>query len=59
MSQAPKITLLGSNSGRNAGDAAILAAIMGAITEQLGPDVEFEVPTTNPKFVEGLSLIHI
>lgn len=49
----PKITLLGSNSGRNAGDAAILAAIMGSITKELGPDVEFEVPTTNPGFVEG------
>lgn len=51
--KAPKITLLGSNSGRNAGDAAILAAIMGAITKKLGSDVQFEVPTPNPKFVES------
>lgn len=51
--KAPKITLLGSNSGRNAGDAAILAAIMGAITKKLGPDVQFEVPTPNPRFVES------
>ena len=48
----PKITLLGSNSGRNAGDAAILAAIMSALSRDLGEDTQFEVPTTNPRFVE-------
>jgi len=45
-----KITLLGSNSGRNAGDAAILATIISEISGVF-PDVEFEVPTTNPKYI--------
>ncbi|MCB0345230.1 MAG: polysaccharide pyruvyl transferase family protein [Bdellovibrionales bacterium] len=48
-----KFTLLGSNSGRNAGDAAILASIMGTLSSQIDGDVEFEVPTTNPGFVSG------
>lgn len=47
------ITLLGSNSGRNAGDAAILAAIMGSLSDVMGPDTAFEVPTTHPQFVDG------
>lgn len=46
-----KVTLLGSNSGRNAGDAAILASIMGTLSSHIDGDVEFEVPTTNPGFV--------
>ena len=46
-----KITLLGSNSGRNAGDAAILAAIMGILSDNIEEPVEFEVPTTHPDFV--------
>lgn len=52
MKKQHKITLLGSNSGRNAGDAAILAAIMGTLSEVLGEDTLFEVPTTHPGFVE-------
>lgn len=47
-----RITILGSNSGRNAGDAAILASIMSEISS-LRPDVEFEVPTTNPIFIKN------
>lgn len=47
-----RITLLGSNSGRNAGDAAILASIMGTLTREIDGEVIFEVPTTNPAFVE-------
>lgn len=46
-----KITLLGSNSGRNAGDAAILASIMHVLSEELDGKVSFEVPTTHPDFV--------
>ena len=46
-----RITLLGSNSGRNAGDAAILAAIMDTLTREFDGEVEFDVPTTNPAFV--------
>lgn len=46
----PVITLLGSNSGNNAGDAAILAAILNVLSKQL-PGAEFLVPTTRPSFV--------
>ena len=49
--QALRVTLLGSNSGRNAGDAAILAAIMHTLSRELDNKVSFEVPTTHPDFV--------
>lgn len=45
-----KITVLGSNSGRNAGDAAILSSIISEISSLL-PDVQFEVPTTHPNYI--------
>jgi polysaccharide pyruvyl transferase WcaK-like protein len=45
----PRITLLGNNSGRNLGDAAILASILDSVTEEL-PDAEFYVPTTHTEF---------
>lgn len=45
-----KITVLGSFSGRNAGDAAILASIVSEISS-LFPKVQFEVPTTNPSYI--------
>lgn len=48
----PVITLLGSNSGNNAGDAAILASILDVVTQQL-PDAEFLVPTTKPSFTNN------
>ncbi len=48
---AASITILGSYSGRNAGDVAILASIMRALCDELGPDVRFEVPTTDPDFI--------
>ncbi|NMC61949.1 MAG: polysaccharide pyruvyl transferase family protein [SAR324 cluster bacterium] len=47
----PRITLIGSNSGRNLGDAAILASILSSMTKEL-PNAEFYVPSTNPDFVE-------
>lgn len=47
----PRITLLGSNSGNNLGDAAIMSAILDVVTEEL-PDAEFYVPSTNPKFTD-------
>lgn len=50
-SSHPKITLLGSNSGNNLGDAAILSAILESLTKEL-PDAEFFVPTTNKRFIE-------
>ncbi len=47
----PRITLLGSNSGKNLGDAAIMSAVVDVLTEEL-PDAEFFVPSTNPKFID-------
>ncbi len=44
------ITVLGNNSGRNAGDAAILGNLLHDIAT-LRPDVKFLVPTTNPAFI--------
>ncbi len=44
------ITVLGNNSGRNAGDAAILGNMLRDISEQY-PDVLFKVPTTHPSFI--------
>lgn len=48
--ERPVITLLGSNSGNNVGDAAILSGILDALTERL-PDAEFLVPTVKPEFI--------
>ncbi|MCO6431859.1 MAG: polysaccharide pyruvyl transferase family protein [Deltaproteobacteria bacterium] len=47
----PRITLLGSNSGRNVGDAAILSAILDVFSKEL-PKAEFFVPSTHPKFTD-------
>jgi len=44
------ITILGSFSGRNAGDAAILASTISNI-RRLSPETRFEVPTLNPDFI--------
>ena len=46
----PVITLLGSNSGNNVGDAAILSAILEVLSKEL-PGAEFIVPSTKPEFV--------
>lgn len=45
----PRITLLGSNSGNNLGDAAIMSSIFESFSRAM-PDVEFFVPTTKPSF---------
>jgi polysaccharide pyruvyl transferase WcaK-like protein len=50
-SDHPRITLLGSNSGKNLGDAAILASIIDILSKEI-PDTEFFVPTTNPAFIK-------
>ena len=44
------ITILGSFSGRNAGDAAILASTISNI-RKISPETKFEVPTLNPDFI--------
>jgi polysaccharide pyruvyl transferase WcaK-like protein len=45
------ITLLGSSSGRNAGDAALLSGIMDSIDMTLGRRVVYEIPTIKPNYV--------
>jgi polysaccharide pyruvyl transferase WcaK-like protein len=45
------ITLLGSSSGRNAGDAALLSGIMDSIDQTLGRRVVYEIPTIKPNYV--------
>lgn len=46
-----RITLLGSSSGRNAGDAALIAAIMDSIDETLGRRITYEIPTICPSYI--------
>lgn len=45
------ITLLGSSSGRNAGDAALLSGIMDSIDNKLGRRIVYEIPTIRPNYV--------
>ena len=45
------VTLLGSSSGRNAGDAALLSAIMDSCDETCGTRLLYEIPSLNPQFV--------
>ena len=47
----PRITLLGNNSGRNLGDAAILSSILESLSQRL-PDAEFFVPSIAPRWTE-------
>lgn len=50
--KVPQITLLGSNSGNNVGDAAILSAVLEVLSKKL-PGAKFYVPTVNPGFVNN------
>lgn len=45
-----RICVLGSNSGRNAGDAAILSSIIRNLWAR-NPDIRFDVPTTKPDYL--------
>ena len=45
MNKQVSFTVLGSYSGRNAGDAAILASLMKTLTDEFGEQTRFEVPT--------------
>ena len=45
------VTLLGSSSGRNAGDAALIAAIMDNVDRALGRRVRYEIPTPRPEYI--------
>jgi len=50
--QHPTILLLGNNSGRNLGDAAILSAILETVTKEM-PDAQFLVPSIKPQFIDA------
>lgn len=45
------VTLLGSSSGRNAGDAALLSAIMDSCDETCGNRLLYEIPSLKPEFI--------
>ena len=45
------ITLLGSSSGRNAGDAALMAGIMDDIDRACGRRLTYEIPTIAPLYI--------
>ena len=45
------VTLLGSSSGRNAGDAALMSGIMDPVDEACGERLLYEIPTINKAFV--------
>jgi polysaccharide pyruvyl transferase WcaK-like protein len=45
------ITLLGSASGRNAGDAALLSSIMDTIDNACDKRLLYEIPTIKPEFI--------
>lgn len=51
MSELSSITLLGSSSGRNAGDAALIAAIMDGVDEACGRELLYEIPTIRPDYI--------
>ena len=47
-----RLCILGNNSGRNAGDAAILSSIVHNFLAR-NPGVTFEVPTIRPAYIRG------
>jgi polysaccharide pyruvyl transferase WcaK-like protein len=47
------VTLLGSSSGRNAGDAALMAAIQASVNRSLGRTLRFEIPTICPSYIRN------
>jgi polysaccharide pyruvyl transferase WcaK-like protein len=46
------VCLLGSSSGRNAGDAALIGAIMRDMDENSNVPLRYEIPTTNPSYTK-------
>ncbi len=45
------VTLLGSASGRNAGDAALMHSIMDSVDEACQSRLLYEIPSLNPEYV--------
>ena len=52
------VCLLGSSSGRNAGDAALMGAIMHDLDETLTVPLRYEIPTTNPTYIRNYYTDH-
>ena len=53
MATLQTITLLGSSSGRNAGDAALIAAIMDGVDRACGRRLTYDIPTIRPSYIRG------
>jgi polysaccharide pyruvyl transferase WcaK-like protein len=51
MNKINSITILGSSSGRNAGDAALLSGIMDCIDAACGTRMLYEIPTYRPPYI--------
>lgn len=51
MNAINSITILGSSSGRNAGDAALLSGIMDCIDNACGTRMLYEIPTYRPPYI--------
>lgn len=47
------ITVLGSSSGRNAGDAALIAGLIGSIDEATGRSLRYEIPSIRPSYIRN------
>jgi len=46
------ITLIGSSSGRNAGDASLMSSIMDSVDTACGTKLLYEIPTIRPSYVK-------
>ena len=44
-------TLLGSSSGRNAGDAALISGLMDSVDGECCEPLLYEIPTIRPRYV--------
>lgn len=47
------ITIIGSSSGRNAGDAALLSGIMDSVDAACGRRLTYEIPSYRPNFIHS------
>ena len=46
-------TLLGSSSGRNTGDAALISSIMQAVNASCESNLLYEIPTIRPSYIRN------
>lgn len=51
MNKLQTITLLGSSSGRNSGDAALIAAIMDSVDQACGRRLTYDIPSLRPAYI--------